>query len=287
MVLKMMKEIAMLTGATMLIAGAASAQTIAPGNHEYSVELPETKLNVFTYRPADTAPKLVLIVFHGLNRDAGPYRDNARALADRIGAIVVAPEFDAPRFSTDLYQRGGVATKSGAIVPPGKRTVDLIQPLIDWARAASGQPSLPSALIGHSAGGQFLTRIAAYAATDATRIVIANPSTWVLPSTQDAVPYGFKGMTDSEALLRTYLELPITVLLGANDTGTHNLASEPEALAQGINRLERGRNTFEKARTAAQQHGWPFHWTSAEVPGVGHDSRKMFSSAQAIAAFDR
>ena len=283
----MKKGITMLTGATMLIAGAASAQTIAPGKHEYNVDLSGTKLNVFTYRPADPAPKLVLIVFHGLNRDAGPYRDHARALADRIGAIVVAPEFDAPRFTTDLYQRGGVATKGGSLVPPGRRTVDLIQPLIDWARTASGQPSLPSALIGHSAGGQFLTRVAAYAKTDATRIVIANPSTWVLPSVQDAVPYGFKGMPDSEPLLRAYLALPITVLLGGNDTGTNNLSSEPEAVAQGINRLERGRNTFEKARATAQQHGWPFHWTLAEVPGVGHDSTKMFSSSQATAAFAR
>jgi len=119
----------------------------------------------------------------------------------------------------------------------------------------------------------------------ATRIVIANPSTWVLPSVQDAVPYGFKGMPDSEPLLRAYLALPITVLLGGNDTGTNNLSSEPEAVAQGVNRLERGRATFEKARAIAQEHEWPFHWTFAEVPGVGHDSTKMFSSAQATAAF--
>ena len=61
-------------------------------------------------------------------------------LADRIGAIVVAPEFDADRFSIDLYQRGGVAPH-GAFVLPGRRTVDLIAPLIAWARTASGRPT--------------------------------------------------------------------------------------------------------------------------------------------------
>ena len=274
-------------GALMSIAGAASGQTIAPGRNEYRVELPGATLNVFTYRPADRPPQLVLIVLHGLSRDAGPYRDHARALADRIGALVVAPEFDAAHFSTNLYQRGGIATKSGALVTPGRRTVDLIQPLIDWARTAMGQPSLPSVLIGHSAGAQFLSRVAAYARTDAMRIVIANPSTWVLPSTQDAAPYGFKGMADADAMLRAYLALPITVLLGQADTGANNLASEAEAVAQGRNRLERGRNTFEKARTIAQQHGWAFNWTLAEVPGVGHDSTKMFSSPQAAASFGK
>lgn len=274
----------MLVGTMAMIAGMASAQTIAPGKGEHSADLLGTKLNVFTYRPAERTPRLVLVVLHGLNRDAGPYRDNARALADKIDAIVVAPEFDKERFSTDLYQRGGVA-KDGAFVPPGSRTVDLIQPLIAWARAASGQPDLPSALIGHSAGGQFLSRVAAFAKTDATRIVIANPSTWVLPSTQDAVPYGFGATPTPEQSLQAYLELPITVLLGGDDTGTHNLSSEPEAVAQGPTRLQRGRNTFAKAEAMAREHGWQFGWTLAEVPGVGHDSGRMFSSSQAAEAF--
>jgi len=270
----------MLVGATTLIAGTASAQTIAAGNGEQSADLLGTRLNVFTYRPAERTPRLLLVVFHGLNRDAGPYRDHARSLADRLDAIVVAPEFDKARFSTDLYQRGGVA-RSGAFVPPGDRPVDMIQPLIAWARAACGRADLPSALIGHSAGGQFLGRVAAFAKTDATRIVIANPSTWVLPSLDDAVPYGFGATPAPEQSLRAYLELPITALLGGDDTGTHNLSSEPEAVAQGPNRLQRGRNTFAKAEAVARNRGWRFGWTLTEVPGVGHDSSRMFDSSQA------
>jgi hypothetical protein len=258
-------------------------ETIAPGASEHSAELLGTRLNVFTYRPEST-PRRVLVVFHGLNRDAGPYRDNARSLADRIGAIVVSPEFDAERFSTDLYQRGGVAPH-GAFVPPGQRTVDMIAPLVAWARQASGQPALPHALVGHSAGGQFLSRIAAFAATDAAHVVIANPSTWVLPSTQDAVPYGFGGTPEPDKALRAYLELPITALLGTDDIGTHNLSSEPEAVAQGVNRLERGRNIFAKAQAAARERGWRFGWRLVEVPGVGHNAAEMFGSSQAAGIF--
>lgn len=258
-------------------------EIIAPGAGQHSASLMGTQLNIFTWRPAGP-PRLLLAVFHGLNRDAGPYRDNARALAERIGAIVVAPEFDAGRFSIDLYQRGGVAPQ-GAFVPADKRTVDLIAPLIAWARAASGQPTLPHALLGHSAGGQFLSRVAAFAPTDATHVVIANPSTWVLPSVDDAVPYGFGGTPDPEKALRAYLELPITALHGLDDTGTHNLSSEPEALAQGLNRLDRGRNTFAKAKAAAQARGLRFGWSYVEVPGVGHNAAEMFGSRQAAGIF--
>jgi hypothetical protein len=149
-------------------------------------------------------------------------------------------------------------------------------------RASAG--SLPYALIGHSAGGQFLSRVAAYATPDATRIVIANPSSWVLPSVADAAPYGFGKTIQPEQALRAYLALPLTVLLGAADTGTHNLSSEPEARAQGDNRLMRGRNTFAKAEAMARDRGWAFGWSKAEVPRVGHNAAQMFDSREAFDA---
>ena len=261
-----------------------SRSLIRRGNGKHSAEVAGTRLNVFTYRPRGT-PRLLLLVFHGLNRDAQPYRNNARALAERIDAIVISPEFDAGRFSTDLYQRGGVAT-DGAFVPPGKRTVDLIAPLVAWAREASGQPDLPHTLLGHSAGGQFLSRVIAFAPTNATHFIVANPSTWVLPSVADQAPYGFGGTPEPDNALRAYLERPVVALLGTDDTGTNNLANEPEAVAQGVNRLERGRATFAKAQAMAKDRGCSFGWTLAEVPGVGHNAALMFSSPQAAAVFN-
>jgi len=53
-------------------------------------------------------------------------------------AIVVAPEFDTQRFPTALYQQGG-------------STVELVAPLVEWARKAAAQPGMPYILIGHSA----------------------------------------------------------------------------------------------------------------------------------------
>lgn len=267
----MRRGLATLVSATAMLAATTSAQTIAPGSGRSSATLSGTTLNVFTYRPANCVPRRLLVVFHGLGRDAGPYRDHARTLSDRLCAIVVAPEFDAARFPTALYQHGG-------------STVALVAPLVEWARKTIGQPDMPYVLLGHSAGGQFLARVAAYSPTSATRIVIANPSTWVLPSTTIAVPYGFGGVAKGEQALQAYLARPIVALLGGADTGTHNLSMTKEAAAQGANRLARGRSTFAMARSVAEKHGWPFGWTLVEVPGVGHNATRMFSAPQTEAA---
>ncbi len=267
----MRKRLAILALAGPLIAGTASGQTTVSGDGELSATVDGTTLNVFTYRPASCAPRQLLVVFHGVGRDAGPYRTHARTLADRLCAIVIAPEFDALRFPNPLYQLGG-------------STIRLVSPLVEWARAAAAQPDMPYILIGHSAGAQFLGRVAAYGAPAAVRIVIANPSTWVMPDTTLPVPYGFGDAAGGEAALRAYLARPIVVLLGGDDTGSHNLAMTGEAMAQGATRLARGRHAFEMARSVAQKHGWPFGWTLVEVPGVGHEATKMFSAPQTLAA---
>jgi hypothetical protein len=277
------RALALAAGALALFGGGASGQTLAAGNGEASATVLDTRLKIFTYRPACT-PRLILAVFAGLERNAGPYRDAARPLADTLCAIVVSPEFDRDRFPTWRYQRGGVV-EHGRFLPPGHRTVDFVAPLIGWARGVSAQPNLPYALIGHSAGAQFLSRVAAYTAPDAAHIVIANPSSWVLPSLVEDAPYGFGKVPQAEQALRAYLARPITVLLGGADTHTHNLSTEPEAVAQGTNRLERGRNTFVSAEKVAREHGWAFGWTEAEVSGVGHSATRMFASTKAAAAF--
>lgn len=115
-------------------------------------------------------------MFHGINRDAGPYREHARPLADRLCAVVVAPQFDKEGFPRELYPYGGVV-QSGVAAHPRERTVDLMEPLIAWARAAVGSSRKPYVLLlGHSAGGQFVDRIAAFTEIGAARIVVANPS---------------------------------------------------------------------------------------------------------------
>jgi hypothetical protein len=281
----MLKKLLSTFLATILIAGSAHAE-IDTGNGQQTASVAGQSLTVYTYRSSNCTPRLMLVVFHGSERDAGPYRDVARPLADKLCAIVISPEFDHKRFPDNSYQLGGVVVK-GSFVPPGRRPIDLVAPLIAWARVASNQPTLPVALFAHSAGGQFIGRVAAFARTDGARIVLINPSTWVLPSTTVAVPYGFGGSgtpAEEEQALRAYLALPITVLLGTADTGTTNLAMDPAAMAQGPNRLMRARNAFAMAEAMAREHGWSFGWRKLEAPGVGHREAGMFATSQAVEA---
>jgi hypothetical protein len=259
---------------------------IPPGSGTQSADLGGVPLQVFTYRPDGCAISGILLVFHGLERDAAEYRNHAIPLGQRLCVLAVAPLFDAERFPTWRYQRGGIV-RHGTVEPAENQTVALVPRLVAWIRAQENRPDLGYAMLGHSAGGQFLDRVAAFVSNDATRIVIANPSTWVRPTLDIAAPYGFGGVYDrahGDAALRRYLAAPITVLLGEKDTGSDDLVTNDEADAQGGTRLERGQNVFREAAFTARQHGWPCNWRLVVVPGVGHNARRMFASDQALAA---
>jgi len=184
--------------------------------------------------------------------------------------LVVAPLFDKARFPTWRYQRGGIVSDDGSVQPPQSWTVNLVPRLVSWITRKQGRADLPYSLIGHSAGAQFLSRVAAYAADGATQTVIANPSTWVRPSLDTAAPYGFKGISDrawGEAALRRYLAAKITVLLGQEDVGSRNLAQ----VRRPRNRAVRGSNAVRTCfgRRRRQRAGTAGHsigiWLSFRV----------------------
>jgi pimeloyl-ACP methyl ester carboxylesterase len=261
---------------------ACAMGAVPQGKAQLTADLDGTELTVFTWRPSGCEITGILLVFHGLGRNAPGYRNDAVPLGQALCRLVVAPLFDTARFPTWRYQRGGIV-HDGAVLPEADWTVMLVPRLVEWTRQQEGRPELPYDLIGHSAGGQFLSRVAAFAPLEARRIVIANPSTWVRPSLDITAPYGFGGAA-GEAALKRYLGMPVTVLLGQEDTGSKDLATGEEADAQGATRLERGRNVFREARQAAAAHGWPFNWRLAIVPGAAHSAGKMFASDQALQA---
>jgi hypothetical protein len=155
--------------------------------------------------------------------------------------------------------------------------------IIDWVRSAEGQPALPYLMAGHSAGAQFLCRFVAFIPNEAKAILIANPGSYVLPTLMVGPPYGFRGvygLDQQEDSLRSYLAQPVILILGDADVGDAELDQSAEAQKQGRNRHERGLNTFHAAEDAARMHGWPFHWRLIELPGIGHDSRAVFSTPQ-------
>jgi dienelactone hydrolase len=262
--------------------GSAPVAAEPIGTGKQTVDLNGTRITVFTYRPPGCSDPSLLMVFHGVARNPRSYRDDARALADRHCMLLVAPLFGKRAFPVWRYQRGGIV-KDGVIQSPRDWTGSLVLGLVDWARKQEGRP-LSYSLLGHSAGAQFLDRLAAFVPTKARRIVIANPGSYVFPSLEIDAPYGLGKVyagADGDAQLRRYLEQPLTIYLGEDDTREDDRDENPDALAQGASRHERGRNTFNAAKKLAQARGWTFNWRLIELPGVGHDARKMFSAPQA------
>jgi len=158
--------------------------------------------------------------------------------------------------------------------------------LVDWVRREE-QRCVDCYLLGHSAGGQFLSRVAAFVPTDAKRIVIANPSTYVFPNLAVEAPYGLGGVypgARAESELRRYLEQPVTIFLGTADTSDKNRNDSAEAQAQGATRYERARNVYRAAEQLASSRGWTFNWRLVEAPGIGHSAKDMFQSKEATTA---
>ncbi len=282
--------------ALLCLATALGAEPYPAGSSQRSVSIDGETIELFAYKPADYKGGPVLLVLHGLGTNAPGYRNYAIPIADQLGMLVIAPLFDRKRFPTWRYQTGGIVrdqrVEGEFMVEPEARWMGrTFLDIIDAVRAAEGRSDLGYSLIGHSAGGQTLSRFAAFMPHNAKHIVIANPSTYLWPSREERFPYGFGGLPherSDDAVLRRYLAQPVIILLGTADVkrgGDLNVREGAER--QGYNRLERGHNAFRAAQQLAQQRGWTFNWKLVEVPDVGHSARRMLGSAQAQAALSR
>jgi hypothetical protein len=262
------------------VALSSHAAAVPEGTHQQVINLGDVNFEVFTFRPKNCTPVAMLLVFHGLHRGVLDNLEDLHKISSELCLVEAVPLFDEQRFPGWRYQKGGVAYH-GRILPADQWTGNFVLRLIDWIRQGQGDPNLPYILIGHSAGGQFLSRFAAYMPSQALRIVIANPSTHVLPSLDVDPPFGFRGLyprADEESALRNYLARPITLVLGKDDVGDKDRDDEPAAVAQGKNRYQRGMNTFRAAQAEASRRGWPCQWQLIELPGVGHSTDEVWGS---------
>lgn len=257
----------------------AVAAEVPQGSHQLTVDLDGTPIELFTYKPDSYREGPLILVFHGVLRNAQEYRDHARGMGDRFGALIVAPRFPEDRFSIERYQLGGLLVK-GELQPRANWTWQFVPRIAEEIRRRENHPDLPYYLIGHSGGGQFLIRLAGFVPTAARRIVAANPGTYLFPVRDQDYPFGFGGLPEelsSDEALRRYLAQPITLYLAMEDKQRdEHLLVTPPAERQGSTRWERGQNAFRAAEQFARQRRWAFNWRMVAVPEVGHDHQAMF-----------
>jgi len=269
------------------IALAAAAGTPVPGG-KWSFVWRDARgdaskpIRVYTYRPRacdSTCP--MVIVLHGMSRNASDYRDYWELIADHYKVLVVAPEFTKDSWpGTEGYNLGNIGGGDRA------RTVfAAIEHLFDEMR--DGQSSY--VLFGHSAGAQVAHRLALlFPDNRASVIVAANAGWYTMPDyRQEKVtnpfPYSLVNAPGGggEALLRQALARRLVVMVGENDNDpdADNMSKSDGAMKEGETRLDRAENFFKTATTAAGELGVKLSWDLIEVPGVAHNGASMSKAA--------
>ncbi len=241
-------------------------------------------LRVFVSRPNDPVGAVpVVIVMHGVKRNADVYRDQWHELAGRHGFLLAVPRFTQAEFpGADGYNLGNTMDSSGQPNPPETWSFAVLEPLFEALRERYGLTTERYSLYGHSAGGQYVHRFLLH--NPAARVcsyVPANAGWYTMPDFRQHFPYGLNGSRVSREQLQAALQLPVTLLLGDRDIDSNdpNLRHTPEADAQGLTRLARGFSFFESARVAANEYDVPFNWHIATVRGVNHDNSRMAPAA--------
>lgn len=258
----------------------ADAGAVPVGKSEIEVRVKEVPISLYTYKPDTYTDGPLIMVFHGVLRNAEEYRDDAIEMGDRFQALIVAPKFDDTAFPKRKYQFGGIVDE-GRIVPKEEWTGEYINKIAAEIRRRENRPEMPLYLIGHSGGGQFLVRTSGFVDTHAKRIVAANPGTHLFPTRKAEFPFGFGSLPESlqsDDQLKFYLAQPLTIYLGAKDIERDEyLDVTDNAEAQGTTRYERGQNAFKAAKKLADERHWPFHWKLVIAGEVEHDHTKMFN----------
>ncbi len=273
----------LLAGALLAVAATCALASTPIPNGKWSFEFvdakgrPDRPIRVYTYRPRacdTTCP--IQFVMAGLHRDASHYRDYWELLADRYHLLVVAPEFSQQYWpKAAAYNLGDVQDQPDR----EKWTYSAIEHLFDEVR--DGQKGY--AIFGHSAGGQFVERMALLLPNSrATLMMAANPGWYLMPEWRKdkgaaPFPYSLVDSPAGERELRQALARRFVLLLGEKDTDAdaQNLNESEGAKKQGAGRLERGENFFKAATAAAKELGVPFRWELLEAPDTAHDGAAM------------
>ena len=283
--MKRMVKCVVLMVATWLATEAMAATPIPDGKWRFQFVdkrgQADRPLDVYTYRPKRCDSKCpIVFVMHGVKRNGSQYRDDWELIADKYRILVVAPTFHQklwPRAAA--YNLGDLEAQSDR----EKWAYSAIEHLFDEVRDGHNG----YAIFGHSAGGQFVQRMALFRPDNrATVMAAANPGWYTMPEWRsdkaaDSFPYSLVGSRVGVAELRQALGKRFILLAGEkdNDPDDENLNKSSGAMKQGETRVERAENFFKAATTAANDLGVKLAWEFVEVPETAHDGAAMGRAA--------
>jgi pimeloyl-ACP methyl ester carboxylesterase len=238
-------------------------------------------IKIYTYRPrACDSSCPIVFVMAGMHRNASTYRDYWELLADHSKFMVIAPEFNKDAWpKAAAYNLGDLATQADR----EKWAYSAIEHIFDEMRVDQKDYRI----FGHSAGGQFVQRMALFRPDNrASVMVAANPGWYTMPEWRadkgaGSFPYSLAGSKVGEAELRQALAKRFILLVGEkdDDPDDENLNQSDGAKKQGDTRVDRAETFIKTATTAANDLGVKLAWELVEVPNVAHDGKSMSTVA--------
>ncbi len=267
----------------------SARMTLPSGASDFTIEdsaaEPDQPVTIFSWCPEDLNPDTpILIVLHGYKRNAEQYRDDWLPHAERLGGLLLSPEFSQAAFpGPRAYEVGNMRTTDRRSFLPRERwSFGLIERLFDIVKERTGSARDSYWLYGHSAGGQFVHRLALFQENARFDVAIAaNAGAYTLARPGERFPYGLDRIPDLEDVQMQGFVRPLVVMAGEKDTNTANamLLRSEEAMRQGPHRHARGVHFYKDAKKEAGRMKLPFNWQLVSVPDVGHSNRGMARAA--------
>ena len=214
----------------------------------------------------------ILVTTHGISRNVEEHAALLAPYAGKHGAVLVAPYFPEEEFGD--YQRLGRAGR-------GRRADLALDSILAEVESLTGAPAARFYLFGFSGGAQFAHRFAMAHPDRVAGAAFGAAGWYAFPDSATAYPYGIGSAPEGGlAAVRfepeKFLRVPMTVFVGAADTGSKNVRrNETVDRQQGTTRLERAQRWTAAMRRAAEARGLEPRVTCVTVPGIGHSFRQF------------
>ena len=223
-----------------------------------------------------------LVSMHGANRNATDYAEAWRSFANTNNYVIAAPEFSTADWPNDYYNLGNMfsgVSGLGTLNPQSVWSFFIVREIQRELYKACGLSDSTYTIWGHSAGGQFVHRMALFCPDNLVKMYIAANSGWyTLPDLNVLYPWGLQHVllkfTASD--LTTFTNRNLVIMRGTADTlRDSELNKEAPSDAQGKNRYLRAGFFFNYGKRINSDCKWQL----IDVPNVGHDGQKMAASA--------
>jgi len=228
----------------------------------------------------------LLVVLHGVLRNAAEYLDDWRDWAVERDRVVACPGFlraDWPRGTS--YALGGVTSRGygrGAVRPRREWAFTVVERLAVHLRDELGLRTARFDLWGHSAGGQFAHRFPLFCPQAPVRRIVASGTGWYLAPDPDVpFPHGLRHpqLAIDPGTLRAWTRRDLVLLRGERDVRRDpHLRCDAATDAQGPTRWHRAAHMLERARAADPGT----RWRLIDVAGAGHHHTAMARATQAL-----